>query len=243
MLRIFSILFLFISTAAAASQSATGIIYDQEDILKTKPIFLFERQSTTNGALETVIADFKYPDGKAAAHEEVVYESGKLKKYVYQQLQVDEFGTAEIRNGKIFYSFTAQGKNKTDEETLEENTIVSDQIEPTLASHWQEIENGDSIKVRYILVERLDTVGFKFFKNKDIVYKGEPAVEIMMKASSFIIAALAPKITLIVQKNAPHRLLESNGRLPVRVPEIPQPKERKDWRAIDAILSLTYKKP
>jgi hypothetical protein len=77
-------------------------------------------------------------------------------------------------------------------------------------------------------------VGFKLFKDGERELKGKPAVDIVMKPSSIFIAAIAPSFRVTVEKSSPHRLLEINGRLPVRMPKVNPPKSRSDWKAIDA---------
>ena len=228
----------FISLHAIAASQQKGKIYALNDEKKEKLLFLFKRTIKYIGANAFAHATFTYPDGKPAVEESVEYENDILKKYHYKQLQVDESGSAEIKNGKIYFHFIAQGKEEYDDEDLEENTIVSDMISPMIEKRWQEIEKEDTIKVRYILVERLETIGFKFFKEKDITYKNKKALEIIMKPSSFFIAALTSPIRFLFEKETPHKLLEIHGRLPLRLPEVPIPKSRSDWKAMDGILTI-----
>jgi hypothetical protein len=63
-------------------------------------------------------------------------------------------------------------------------------------------------------------------------------VDIILKPSSFNIAALAPSIRITVKKEAPHGIVETFGRLPVRIPERDPPLTRKDYKAIDALLQV-----
>ena len=61
-----------------------------------------------------------------------------------------------------------------------------------------------------------------------------------MKPSSIIIAAVAPSFRITFEKEAPHRILETIGRLPVRLPKKDPPQSRDDWRAIDARMLMEY---
>jgi hypothetical protein len=72
-------------------------------------------------------------------------------------------------------------------------------------------------------------------------YDGKEAVQIQMKPTSFIIASIVDPILMTFEKGGEHRLLESNGRLPVRVSKYGDSKKRSDWKALDAILKIDYK--
>lgn len=206
-----------------------------------KAVFKYENTRIKAGE-EVVSSKTRYLDteGKLLVEEDVFYEGGKLRRYRYNQLQTDERGEIEIRNRKVHFTYFSQGKKQTDQEDLEEMTIVPDMIGDVLRSSWKQLSAGESVKVRFLLLERLDSVGFKFFVEKERDFAGKRAVDIVMKASSIFIAALAPKIIITMEKDYPHRLLETNGRLPVRMPKVNPPKSRKDWKAIDGRLVLEY---
>ncbi len=226
---------------AAPSQTTNtrrGKIFSLDDTQYTKQLFSYERIEIKEANTLKVVTKFKELDGKTNCEETLSYENNELKKYVYNQVAVGDLGEAEFREGKIFYHFHSGTTDKTDHEDLEPNTLVSDMIESFLQKNWDLLEKEETLKIRYVLVERLDTIGFKFFKVKDILYEGKNAILVRMKPTSIFIAALAPSIELVMQKDAPHKLLETRGRLAIRVPEIPKPQSRKDWHAIDAILKL-----
>ena len=157
-----------------------------------------------------------------------------LLHYTYVQAQVGDHGEVSFANGKIDMTFTEAGKTDHDSDNLEPDTVVAPLVQPFLAKHWDEIAKGDSVKVRYLALERLDTIGFKFFKDGERTYKGQAAVDVLMKPSSFFIAALVTPIRITVQKAAPHWILETEGRLPIRWPQRTPPQSRGDWKAIDA---------
>ena len=107
-------------------------------------------------------------------------------------------------------------------------------IGPLLRKNWDKIMEGESIKVRYLAIERLETIGFKFFKDRERTLNGREVVDILMKPSSFFIAALVSPIRITVSKAPPHDIVESEGRTPIRWPKREPPTRRGDWKAIDA---------
>jgi hypothetical protein len=225
---------------ALANVIVKGKIFPLEGVTEN-PVFLYENSRTLAGET-TVTSQTKYLslEGKPLVEEEVFYDGGKLKRYRYNQIQTDERGEIEVREGKVYFTYFSQGKKETDSADWEEKMIIPDMIGVVLKDSWGELMAGDSVKVRFLLLERLDTIGFKFFKDGERTVNGKEAVDIVMKASSIFIAALAPKIIITVEKAFPHRILETSGRLPVRRAKVEPPKSRKDYKAIDGRLNFEY---
>jgi hypothetical protein len=230
-----------VSAPAMADEMVKGKIFDPQS---GKLLFQYENKKGSTGAV--TFSHTRYQElsnGKSAVEEDMLFENGKLKNYKYNQLQTDESGTIEIKDGRVFYNYVEQGKTSTDDEKFEEGMIVPDQIEETIRASWKQLEADESVKIRILLLERQDSVGFKLFKDKDRDYKGKPAVDVVMKPSSIFIAAVAPSFRVTVEKESPHRLLELEGRLPVRMPKVNPPKKRGDWKAIDARVEMDYSSP
>lgn len=203
--------------------------------------FLYESKTLIDGAREVIRTIYKDKEGKALVEEETLYQGGKLQKYVYRQLQMKEGGEIRVRGSKVFLEFVnSEGKKKEDEIDWEENMTVPTDLQKVVSQHWKELKAGESVKVRFLLVERQDDIGFKLFQEGETNYEGRKALKVTMKPSSFIIAALAPSFQLVIDEAPPHRILESVGRLPIRVPEVKEPKARNDYIAIDAKLVLDY---
>jgi hypothetical protein len=99
---------------------------------------------------------------------------------------------------------------------------------------------GETEKVRFLSVERRESFGFKFFKDKEGEHEGVPVVDIIMKPTSIFIAQLVDPLRLTFERNEPRRLKVMQGRLPVRRAKTDPPKKRSDWRALDGYMVLTY---
>jgi len=232
-------LFSPVASAQLESLLSTGKVYFP--IAAKEHSFLYESKTLVDGARETIRTIYKDKEGKPLVEEETLYQGGKLQKYVYRQLQMQEGGEVRVRGSKVFFEFlTAKGKKKEDEIDWEENMTVPTDLQRVISKHWSQIKAGESVKVRFLLVERQDDIGFKLFHDGEIAYEGRKAAKVIMKPSSIIIAALAPSFKLVIDEAPPHRILESVGRLPIRVPEVKEPKGRNDYRAVDAKLVLDY---
>lgn len=228
-----------LTSTAFADKVVGKITYPKSE---PSPLFFYENTRKKEG--NKIISKTKYTDrsGKAVVEEEAVYEGNSVLKYTYKQNQVNEYGFIEAKNGKMIFSFNKGEKNETDEEDIVPKMIVADLLNDYFRQNWDDLMKEETIKVRFLFVERTETIGFKFFTIGEREIRGIPVVDIKMKPSSFIIAALTDPLIFTVEKNPPHRILETFGRLPVRVSDKPDSKDRSDWHAIDAKMELEYKK-
>lgn len=229
-------LLLPLSSQAAAIK---GKIYTDSN--PSKVSYLWEKSEKKSGS--NWIYTTRYTDltGKILVEETNEYHLSKLLKYTYKQLQMDEGGTIEIKEGKVLYKYTAQGKEKNEASDLEENAIVPDMIEAHVHKNWNALMNGETIKIRLMILERQETIGFKFFIDQERVLNGKKVVDMTLKPSSIFIAMIAPNFHLTFEKETPHRLLALSGTMPVREPEVENPKTRKDYKAIQGRLEIITK--
>jgi hypothetical protein len=234
MSRLRSLLFLaaFLLAPSALAEPFTGKIYDQGSH-REKPLYNLARTELRKG--EQLIVDGVYAtlEGKEAVREQTIMEGGKLRKYIFKQLQTGESGFLEIRGDKVFYSWTKDGETETDEDDLEPNLVIAPTTIDYLARHWDRILKGDEIKVRFAVLERQGTVGFKFFKVGETKVDGKEAVRVKMKPTSFIVAALVDPLIFTLDK-ATVRLLEIQGRT------FPKKLVDGEWKDLDADITYQY---
>ncbi len=231
-----SFLLLALLSTFAQAERITAKVYDPAAADPKSPAYLYENEKTmVDGKW---VSQTRYTDleGKLLVEEETTYENQKVVKYLYKQFQTEEYGELNVQNGKVHYSFTKRGETDTEKEEVGGEMIVGDNVNDTIARHWDELMAGKEVRVRFLVVEELDSFGFKFFKDKE----NEKDVEIIMKPSSFFIAAFVPEIRITVEKSSLHRIVKAHGRLPVRKAKVNPPKSRKDLKALDGIIEFAY---
>jgi len=218
--------------ALATTEVQGRVFYSKLD--PKEPSFFFNALVTETGAKRVAVTTYSDKQNKPLAVEESEFDGEKLVRYELKQLQVNEFGNASLKDGKVMMTFTSEKKTETDSETYDPSMIVASMIGELLQKNFGALMAGEQIKVRYLALERLETIGFKFFKDKERTLNGREVVDILMKPSSFFIAALVSPIRITLRKDDPHWIVETDGRTPVRVSEKQPPETRKDWKAIDA---------
>lgn len=225
-----------VNASAPSSEVRGRVFYDQ--LSKKEPSFFFHSKETIQNGKRVVTTVYSDKDGKELVREDNYFEGEKLVRSVYKQNQVSEHGEVSFKDGKAHFTFTDHDGTETDSEDAVPNMILGSMIAPHVLSHWKELMAGDSVKVRYMAIERCETVGFKFFKEGERTLDGKAVVDLKMKPSSFIIAAVVNPIRLTFTRDEPRYLVEVEGRTPIRWPRVEPPKSRRDWKAIDARITF-----
>jgi hypothetical protein len=106
---------------------------------------------------------------------------------------------------------------------------------PFLMSHYDALFRGGEIRCRYLVIPRLETVGFKFKKDSESTWEGRPVMIVRMEATSPIIRTLIEPVFFTMKKDAPHRVLEYVGRT------TPKMKVGNKWKDLDAVTVFDWK--
>lgn len=149
-----------------------------------------------------------------AARARVLLQGGsQVLEYRVDKYQTGERGKIEVQGNRIHFVFhDRQGHVKTADETLEGDLVVGLSIRDHILEHWKDLLNGDTVKIRFGVPERQETVGFELFKdheNRDA--QGRSSVIFEMKPTSFFVAALVKPIYFSFDKSN-GKLLEFKGR-------------------------------
>lgn len=212
-------------------QLLTGSIYDQPG---GRVLFTFRRTATQTGDVVRVLREFRNPDGSMAAQERVLYERGRLVRLELEESQIGASGQALIEPAqeqeRIEFRYTPRsGKPKRRLETTGEEALISDMLPGFLLAHWDELERGDVLRFRYIVVPRLETIAFKLRCESTTEFHGKKVLRIRMEPASWIIAQVLDPLVFTVELNRPHRILQYWGRT------TPKIRNGQNWRDLDAL--------
>lgn len=198
-----------------------------------KKLYDFTRKTSKEGDIEKVVRTFSYPDGKAAVIEEAFYKNGKCYKMTQDHRQLNTKGSYEIKDGKIFFSFTEDGKTSKSEEKIDGVVVPQDQIVPFLKANMAKLLAKETLSIRLPVFDRMETIGFKF-KKYSSEKKGQ-VVKIRMSPSSFFISMLVSPIYFSLEKKKPHQELTIVGRTSPKI------KKGGKWVNLDAIFKVQPK--
>lgn len=215
-LMIGSLVFISQAEARVRPPQFKGEIYDLDGGKDIR--FRFEHKLETKG--DTLIADNKYTtaSGEDLVTEHLVFKNEKLVSYQQSQKQVGTEGLIEVKDGKVIFKFTKDGKEKISEEDLKDNFVVGPTLIDYMISHLETLKKGETVDIRLGVIDRRETIGFSLKKDSEATVDGNKGIVIRMKPSSFIIAALVKPLYFTLAEDG-SRNLELRGRLPVKLKE------------------------
>ncbi len=218
----------------------TGAIYDKPD---GRLLFTFRRSATRTGEVVSVLREFRNPDGSAAAEERVLYQRGHLMRFELSEQQVGASGSARVeeaanRRRRIDFQYTtgsgSGAKTRQNVETVREVPLINDMLPGFLVEHWDELNRGETLRFRYILVPRLETIGFKLRRESVDEFHGKKVLRVKMEPASRLIAQFLDPLLFTVEVDSPHRILQYWGRT------TPKIRKGQEWQDLDGVTVFNW---
>jgi hypothetical protein len=169
-----------------------GFVYEKNSERK-KVLYTIEREEKKVDSKEVLTIKHLTPEGVLAVEEIATFEKNQLQKYELTYPLSQESGIVSVNEGKTHFSYTKNGKTKEDSEKWSDNFIVGLSLKNFIQSHWEDLINGKTLKVRFGVPDRLESVGFSLFRVKENE-KDSQSIVVKMKPTSFIISALVDPI-------------------------------------------------
>jgi len=186
------------------------------------------------------LREYWYPDGRLAAREHVLYDSGGLKSYELEALQTSSVGRvtagqspAEPGRTQLSFEYNKDlartSHARIAHESLSSSPLVNDMIGFFICEHFDKLNHGLKVNCRYIVVSRKETVGLSFTKEGETTYHGKPVILLKLQPTSPLISVLVDPLHFTVEKEPPHRVLQYVGRT------TPKINEGGHWKDLDAV--------
>lgn len=205
---------------AVWARTARGVVYYSGATPENKGSnqYSFEMTDTKDGSKRSVTLLWKTKSGQVLVEENATLVDGLLQKYGVQQKQIGENALAEVKGNKLHFEKTAaDGSVSRDEEDYDSKVLVMGQMEDFVKSHWDDLMAGETLKVKFAVVFRKETIGFALEKEKEAIVSGKNAIIVKVKPSSFFISLFVNPLRLYLESSGDHRLLQLEGRLPIKV--------------------------
>jgi hypothetical protein len=203
-----------------------GEVFELESKAK---LFNYESERISKANTLDYTARYKDLNGDVVAEEKAEIINGEIKKYEAQRMTTKEKGLIEVRDGRIFFTYSEMGNKKTKYEKLEPNTLVSASICPFLETRWSNLMAKQEINFRYAVWYRQETVGFKIFFDKE---EGNNVIFQMVPTNIFYRSLVNPLFFYYNKKD--RQLVTLKGRT------MPKYKKGNAWRDLDAIINYSY---
>jgi len=222
-----------------------GTIYEK-DVKPSRPLFTFRRTARQDGSATVVSREYAYPDRRPAARESLRYEKDELVRVELEELQVEAKGRAVLQrvegsSPKTLIRFEYQtgsgpkAKKASNDETQQGVVLVNDMIPGFLVANWDALMQGRVVRLRYLVIPRLETIEFKLEKTEQTQLEGRSIVRIRMRPASRVSQMMIDPIVFTVEPKAPHRILQYSGRTTPRI------QRGTRWHELDAVTVFDWK--
>nr|WP_295900752.1 hypothetical protein [uncultured Bdellovibrio sp.] len=216
------------------SQDATtsATLYDLKSNQAKKLYTLDVQLSAQDDGIHSK-ATYKDIDGKEVVREDGVVKGAQVLRYEINQGQTQEKGRFVVDGDLIRFEYEGKGKKKNAEEKIKGPLLSTANFNAFVRENWDKLNTGKGMDVRFAVWDRLETVGFTLQKMGEVEKGGDKWMELRMKPTSFIIAALVDPIFLWYAQSD-KKLMLMKGRV--------APKQLKDgkWKDLDAEAVYTY---
>ncbi len=205
-----------ICAGPAFAETVTGEGFEQKTDFGKKLFDLDIRIDTSDGLTKTT-ATYKDLKGQPTVEERGVVKGDELISFDVDQMQIKEKGRIEVQGDKVFFTYEKGGKKKTADEKLKKPLLTPANFNLYVSSHWADFSSGKEVEVRFAIWYRLETVGFKIFKVGETLKGSQKLIQLRMKPSSFVIAALVDPLNLWYTEDG-QKLIDLSGRVSTMLP-------------------------
>ncbi len=200
---------------------------------QTKLFSLAVKDLAKSGDIEKFHAVYSDPAGAPAYEEVGELQGSKIVKINVTQRQTGESAVVEVKDGKVHFTLTKDGKTSTTNEKLEEPFVMAGNMHRFIKDSWADLMAGKTVKMRYGVWFRQDTVGFSLKKINETGDGAAKIVTLKLDPSSFVIRQLVDPVEFDMAGDG-SRFVELRGRV--------SPKQKKGdaWKDLDAVMVYKY---
>jgi hypothetical protein len=218
--------------AATAWADHAATVYEKNSN-QTKKLFTAQFKSQTQNDQEIATGQYFDLGGNLVFAETATLAAGNIVSVEIQQKQTDQTASVTVKDGQVFFSRTTDGKTETEQEKLPPSFVMAANFMKFVHTHWDELAAGKTIRFRYALWDRLETIGFELHKKGEETVAGQTVVVARMEPSDFFVSLWVTPIEFKFSADGSH-LLEMIGRVP------PKRRVGKTYENLDGDVVYLY---
>lgn len=225
-MKMLSFLVSFVFVTMAHASLVTGELFEQKSNF-SKKLFDLDILVEAKDGLSYTTATYKDLKGQPTVEEKGVVKGDELISFDVDQIQTKEKGRVEVQGDKVLFTYEKDGKKNTSEEKLRKPFLTPANFNFFIGNHWNDFLSGKEVEVRFAVWFRLESVGFKIFKVGEKQSGMLKLIQLRMKPSSFVIAALVDPLNLWYSEDG-KKLVELSGRVSTKI------QQGQDFKDLDA---------
>jgi len=207
MLRTAILLLLSFSVQISAAAPDVAVIYEAGNPVR-EILYKYSREKNPKGGIK---AWFKTPDGKVFAEEEITQTGADFRSYKLTLPELGESADIKVADGKVVMSYTTPKATKTATEDWKPGYVIGPTLIDFIQANWDSLQAGESVRVRMLVPDRLESFGFKFRK-VGTQKLGERIVDkIHFEPTNIFIAMIVKPIVFLAEPNT-REMLQISGK-------------------------------
>jgi len=200
---------------------------------RPEALFRYERRVQRAGSLVTSTHVTHDRSGAVVVVQSAVHSpTYDLTRAGMIHRQTGASAAVAVENGEATFTLANGGRQSVTRERVDNPVVAGPTMFGFILAHWDELERGATIPIRFALLERGETLGFAL----DKVAATDGRTTIHMKPTSLLVPmAVAP--TYFQFETASRRIVEYTGRVP------PMEQRGDRLRTLDARVAYTFTAP
>jgi hypothetical protein len=155
------------------------------------PVFTVERGWRGTGEHRVRFERYKNHDGKIVAAVDANYETGRLSASGYEQNQSGETVVIVIKDGKVIYSHTQDGKTKMSTEKDSGDMVPFCANPDVITAKWDDLRAGRALEFKVPIHSRRESYTYKVMKQRTWSRMGRSFTEFRMESPNPLIRSLS----------------------------------------------------
>jgi hypothetical protein len=215
--------------SASSAQRLAGVIYAKGSS-RTTPLYRWEADlDNSSGRWRS---RYRTPQGELSLEDEVLWNGRELRRYSYVRHNTSENSSVEHVGKKLIYTRSFGGyPGERAEEDFDPNFMVGPTVLPYVQRHWAELMKGEELRIRYGVLDRLQSYGFELNLERGRPSSIKDAVVIRMRATSLFVRMAVDPVYLVWSRDG-QILYEMSGRM------MPIAKDSAGAHSVDGDLVL-----
>jgi len=191
----------------AASQLVSGSVYDGEHLFGgtwPAPLYAVRLEVTESPGIDHLRAVSLDQSGRVFLVQTVDFDGGVPRLFSLSNVALNQTGALTVTGSELVMEFTENGTMKTAREPRPALFAVGPSVSRLIEQHVASISEGKPLEFRMVVVNRLQTYGFRASRDVERVNEELAQVRsgewmrIRLEPSSAVARLFAPKILMIV---------------------------------------------
>jgi hypothetical protein len=207
MSRVLFFLIISFSLQISAAAPEIAVVYEVGNPVR-EILYKYSREKNPKGG---ITAWFKTPDGKIYAEEEITQTGADFRSYKLTLPLLGESAEIRVADSKIYMSYSTPKGTKTETEDWKPGYVIGPTLLDYIQANWDSLQAGESVRVRMLVPDRLESFGFRFKKIGTQKLGDRTVDKIHFEPTNIFIGMMVKPIVFLMEPNT-RQALQISGK-------------------------------